>query len=76
MSEPSTRSVPFLRPIFARVDPILPLSWSSDCPELGRGDHAHTRTHAATAATKTTPKRTRGRAEYCPGLSNLNERLR
>src|SRR3954447_25076885 len=59
MSEPRTRSVPFLRPIFARVAPILPSSWSSDCPELGRGDHAHSRAHAAAAATKATPKRTR-----------------
>src|SRR3954468_18544190 len=76
MSEPSTRSVPFLRPIFDRVAPIFPLSWSSDCPELGRGDHAHSRAHAATAATKQTPKRTRGGAAQRPALSILNERLR
>src|SRR3954453_5514158 len=76
MSEPSTRSVPFLRPIFERVAPILPSSWSSDCPELGRGDHAHSTAHAATAATKATPKRTRSRAAYRPALSILNERLR
>src|SRR3954468_24512985 len=76
MSEPSTRSVPFLRPIFERVAPILPSSWSSDCPELGRGDHAHSTAHAAAAATKATPKRTRSRAAYRPALSILNERLR
>src|SRR3954452_11899489 len=64
MSELRTCSVPFLRPIFARVASILLLSCGSDWPELGRGSPAQSRTQQATAATKAIPKRIGGRAAY------------
>src|SRR3954447_18321090 len=60
MSELRTCSAPFLRPIFARVASILPLSCGSDWPELGRGRPAHSRAQHKTPATNVTPKRTEG----------------
>src|SRR4051795_12117608 len=63
MSDASTCSVPFLRPIFERVASILPWIWLSDCPPEGTATIAPPRTHDITQATRMR-RRIGGRGPY------------